>query len=320
MTGKEAYENKYERMSMRRIEASNPEWYLYGFYNSIVIKRSYKTAYEYLGYVINFLENNTHLPEEMTVDDYYKFMASIRNCSPSKQIGAYHSLQKYTKYLYSKNISEDYMKYIDRPQFFETQETINKRENGFLTKEEAKTMINSVTVKHKNEVWKCRDRAIMLIFLTTGIRCSALYKLDVNDVDLQNKVIIVKEKGNKNRKINIPDLTVNAVIKWLNYREEILGHSTNENALILSNRKRRMESESIYALIRGYGKIITGKNITPHKFRATFATNLQDETHDIYFVQQCMGHSSPKTTEIYIRGKKNEFSEKAANIMENFLE
>lgn len=319
MTGKEAYDNKYERMSMKRIDESNPEWYLYGFYNSIVIKRSYKTAYEYLGYVINFLKDADNLPDEMTVDDYYKYMASIRNCSSAKQIGAYHSLQKYSKYLNSKGICDDYMKFIDRPKFVETQETINKREKGVLTKDETKKMIDFVGTKKKNRKWESRDMAIVLIFLTTGIRCSALYKLDVNDVDVNKKIIIVREKGNKDREIHIPDITVRAIKEWLVFRDEILD-GANENALIVSIYKRRMESESIYVLIKKYGKIITGKNITPHKFRATFATNLHDKTHDIYFVQECMGHTSPKTTEIYIRGKKNEFSEKAANIMESFLD
>ena len=54
---------------------------------------------------------------------------------------------------------------------------------------------------------------------------------------------------------------------------------------------------------------------SPHKLRATYGTQLYDKTRDIYLVQQCMGHSSPKTSELYVRGQKNSSREKAADIM-----
>lgn len=319
MTGEEAYRNKYDRLSNRRIEKVDSDWMLSGFYNSLLIKSSYKTAYEYLSYVINFLETFNCSPEEISVDHYYTYMASIKNASSSKQIGAYHALQKYSKYLSARNISDDFMKYIDRPRFIEKQETINKREHGFLTKTETKKMLARVNNDHQSEIWKARNYAIIMIFLTTGIRCSALYKLDVNNVNMDKKEITVHEKGYKDRIISIPDQTVDAIAEWLKYRSILLEGNANEPALILSNRKRRMEAESIYVLIKNMGKVITGKNITPHKLRATYGTQLYNKTKDIYFVQQCMGHSNPKTTEIYIRGQKTEMSKKAANLMDDFL-
>lgn len=321
MNGKEAYNNKFYRMSMHRIENEMyaDEWKLYGFYNSLIIKNSYKTAYTYLGYVINFLSKYILNPENIDVDHYYGFMASLKNKSCSEQICAYHALQKYSKYLKAKNISEDYMKYIDRPKFNESQETIDKRENGYLTKSETKKFIGSVRSKNCDEIWKSRNYAIIMIFLSTGIRCSALYKLDVENVDLINKVIVVHEKGSKNRTINIPDQTVEAIKQWLFYRKKLLSGDKSENALILSNRKKRMETESIYCCIKKYGRVVTGKNITPHKLRATYGTQLYAKTKDLYFVQSCMGHTSPKTTEIYIRGQKTEISQKAADLMSGFL-
>lgn len=320
MNGKEEYNNKFNRMSLRRIDKSNPDWHLFGFYNSLIIKRSYKTAYEYLGYVIDFLEKYVEDVEQIDVDCYYGYMASMKNASSSKQIGAYHSLQKYSRYLKSKNLCEDYMTFIDRPKFFEDQKTIDKREKGFLTKSETKKMFDSIEKQYKNDIWKSRNYAILTIFLSTGIRCSALYKLDVDDVDLYNKTITVHEKGGKSRVINIPDQTVEAIENWLNYRKILLEDAAKENALIISSHRRRMESESIYCMIKRIGAIITGKNITPHKLRATYGTQLYTITKDLFFVQSCMGHSSPKTTEIYIRGQKSDISEKAANIMGKFID
>ena len=64
---------------------------------------------------------------------------------------------------------------------------------------------------------------------------------------------------------------------------------------------------------------IDGKNITPHKLRATYGTQLYEKTGDLYMVQECMGHSSPKTTELYIRGKKSEFAKTASEIMSKVI-
>ena len=64
---------------------------------------------------------------------------------------------------------------------------------------------------------------------------------------------------------------------------------------------------------------IEGKNITPHKLRATYGTQLYNKTGDLYMVQECMGHSSPTTTELYIRGKKNKNAQAAAEIMTKIL-
>ena len=321
MTGVKAYEEKFIRLSKRKIEKSNPEWMLNGFYCSMIIDNSYKTAYLYLSYVCTFMADRSVSPSELNVDDYFEFMAKLKSMSYSEQNGMYHALKKYSHYLKAKNICEDYMAYIKRPKFVETQETVDKREIGFLTKAEAKKMIKKTKTDSGSDTMKARNYAIMMIFLTTGIRCSALYKLDVNNVDLEKRTITTHEKGSKYRIVNIPEQTVEAINIWLGYRKEYLGEKYDqENALIISTHKRRMESESIYVLIKKIGKIITGKNITPHKLRATYGTQLYNKTRDLYFVQACMGHANPKTTEMYIRGQKNEFSLKAADLMGGFID
>jgi integrase len=66
-----------------------------------------------------------------------------------------------------------------------------------------------------------------------------------------------------------------------------------------------MDQATIYRIVNKYAANIKDKHITPHKLRATYGTHLYNETKDVYFVQNCMGHSSPKTTETYIRGIKN---------------
>ena len=92
-----------------------------------------------------------------------------------------------------------------------------------------------------------------------------------------------------------------------------------EDALFISNRKTRMDQSSISDVVKKYSSVIDGKHITPHKLRATYGTQLYAKTGDLYLVQECMGHSNPKTTELYIRGQKNEATQKASDIMTKLI-
>ena len=89
----------------------------------------------------------------------------------------------------------------------------------------------------------------------------------------------------------------------------------NELALFISNRGTRMDQRSIDRVVSKYAQDIEGKHITPHKLRATYGTQLYASTNDLYFVQSCMGHSNPKTTELYIRGQKDSSRKTASDIM-----
>ena len=79
-----------------------------------------------------------------------------------------------------------------------------------------------------------------------------------------------------------------------------------------------MDEVTVYNVIKKYADCIPEKNISPHKLRATYGTQLYNKTGDIYFVQECMGHSNPKTTELYVREKKQN-TKKASEIMGKFL-
>lgn len=323
MKGVEAYVNKYDGLARKRIAKSDNKSLLTGFYNYLVINKSYSSAYVYLSYIIYFLDSVDDI-NKIDIDSYNAYLASIKHKSQNAQIDAYHALQKYSKYLKAKGICEDYMQYVDRPKFFETQETKEKREHGYLTKAECKKMINyALTQKtyggQDAHLWNLRDYAVITIFLTTGIRCSALYKMDVNDVNLVDNTITVFEKGNKARKIVISSQVAEIINEWLIARNTIL-NGKKEECLIISKRKRRMEAESIAALIRRVSKNATGRDVSPHKLRATYGTNLYKKTRDIHFVQKNMGHSDPRTTELYIRGNINETSQQAAKIMDSFLD
>lgn len=322
MNGKEVYEEKIKQKIEALIKENSDKPYLKGFYNFMGNSLSCSTKFNYVYFVVAFMNYTQKKVEELDFDDYTEFMSSISNTTSSHQIGVYSGLKKFAKYLVaSRKTDYNPMEHIARPKFIEKEETIKKREKGYLEKKEIKKYISSVKngvgsdkARAKQETWKERDLLIILLFLNTGMRCSALFKLDVNSIDLDNKTLIVSDKGDKIKQYVLSEELIGHIKAWLTVRD-ILLDDKNENALFISNERRRMCQRTINRIVSKYAADIKGKNISPHKLRATYGTQLLEETRDIYFVQQCMGHASPSTTELYIRGQNKGNEVKACDIM-----
>lgn len=322
MNGKEIYEEKFRQKIDTIITDNQDKPYLKGFYNFMGNSLSCSTKLNYVYFVVTFMNLNGKSVEDLTFDDYTEFLSSISNSTSSYQISVYSGLKKFATYLVaSRRTDYNPMEHIARPKFKEKEETVTKRERGYLEKKEIKKYISTVKTgvgsdraRAKQEAWKDRDLLIILLFLNTGMRCSALYKLDVNSINLQNKTLIVNDKGDKIKQYVLSDDLVCCIKSWLVCREKLL-KDVNENALFISNERTRMCQRSISRVVSKYAENIKGKSISPHKLRATYGTQLLEETRDIYFVQQCMGHSNPSTTELYIRGQNKGNESKASDIM-----
>ena len=320
MSGKQDYEFKV----IRRIEAlidKNPDKpYLKGF-RGYLSEVSYNSLYTYMGYIVNFIDySGKKNVKELTIDDYSGYLYHLRSKVPSYQCAVYGALKRFSEYLYASDRAEkDYMEYIKRPKSIETQKTKIKREKNYLTTEEIKTFINNiksgitVTGYIPNDEWCARDLVIVLIFLTTGMRCSALFKLDIDDIDLNNRTITITDKGSKVITYYITNEVVEAISDWYYYRNSLV--DKNERAFIISDHRKRMGQSGIARVIQKYGINIEGKKLSPHKLRATYGTQLYDATKDIVFVQKAMNHNSSHTTELYIRGKGDASKKQAADIM-----
>ena len=321
-TGNEVLYNKYVDKIENIINNNKEKRYLKGFYNYMGSKLSITTKYDYMNYVVNFMNYCNKKLSEIELDDYTGFLSTIDNKTPSYQIGVYSGLKKFSKYLMASNKNpNNYMEYIDRPNPTEKQNTITKREKGYLDDNEIKIYMESVRngvgnkiSKAKQSTWKERDLAIVVLFLNLGLRCSALYKLDIDNVDFDNQILITTEKRNVTREYDLSNEVCEILLNWVDKREEFLGN-IKENALFISDRRSRMDNSSIYRVVNKYAEQIENKNITPHKLRATYGTQLYNQTKDLYFVQDRMGHTNPKTTELYIRGQKSNNGKRAADIM-----
>lgn len=323
-TGKEAYENRYKSKIENYLKA-NSDLGLRGYVN-FIHSSSFSTRFSYLTYVGNLLRYTNKKKEELTLDDYTEYICSLETKTSSYQIAVYSALKKLSAYLVASGISNnDYMKYVPRPKFIESQKTKEKRETAYLNDVELKKYMQNVEhgvgselAVYRQSEWKSRDMLMIQIFLTTGMRCSALYRLDVESLNLKDGTLATIDKGGDVQIHYLAPSVIDTAKKWIEERGR-KGVPDNERALFVSSRLTRMHVNSITKVVNKYSTGIKKNNFSPHKLRATYGTHLYNETKDVYLVQQCMGHSSPKTSELYIRGQKNTSREKASGIMETLI-
>lgn len=319
--------NKKQIKRINNLIENEPD-YIKGF-SSFMNYSSLGTKYTYLTYVINFIRFVDKDPIDYTFDDflYYiernKYKDNGEQNTQSYQIAVYSALKKYSEYLFaSKKISDNFMKHVCRPKAFDSQKTIEKRMNGFLEENEIKELLDALnrndvnTYRQTGSRTNFRDKLIIKTFLITGIRCTALVKLDKSSVNFSNNTIIVTDKGSKVKIFEMPKEYMDDLKLWINLRDNTANKDTD--ALFVTKYGNRITQESVSKITLKYTRRIKNKHITPHKLRATYGTQLYDNTGDVYFVQECMGHSSPKTTELYIRGNKNRTKD-AAQIINNII-
>lgn len=287
------------------------------------------TRYTYLTYVVNFIHAINKDAKELTFNDFLFYMDKIKfkedgsQTTQSYQISVYSALKKFSEYLFASKIIDDhYMQHVHRPKAYDSQKTIEKRNKGYLNVDEIKNVLDAVecndvnTYRQAGKRTNLRDKLIIKTLLTTGMRCTALVKLDKSGVDFSKNLIITTDKNNKVKEYEMPQSYMDDLKVWVTMRDDVANENTD--ALFVTKFGKRMTQESVSKVTLKYSKRIKGKHITPHKLRATYGTQLYNQTGDIYFVQECMGHNSPKTTELYIRGNKNRTKE-AASIIDSII-
>lgn len=333
MNGVNEINNIYIKRTLNVIK-ENPE--LTGFYSYLTSSgKSVLTINHYVYSALRLLKISGKSPNELVLDDFTKFMHVATYKEDGSQYTAgytieqYHGIKNYGDYLKATHvISENPMDYVKRPRDIESQETIQKREKGYLTSDEIKQVIKNIEkqseynfrkLEKPKSKFKYRDLAIITIFLTTGMRCSALTKMDIENINIKEHTIYLTEKGRKVRKYQLSDNVYDILFNWLLERNLFLHNKDiEENAVFISKYGERLKYDGIKEIVKKYTFNINGKHITPHKLRATYGTQLYEATRDIYFVQKAMGHSSPATTERYVRGQ-NDVTKEASDIMGNLF-
>jgi len=144
---------------------------------------------------------------------------------------------------------------------------------------------------------KKRDLAIVTLLLGTGIRVSECVAINMSHVDFNVAGIKITRKGGNEVVIYFGDEVYDALLDYFKEREKIIPVSGYEDALFLSMQHKRITTRAVQNLVKKYSQLITSlKNISPHKLRSTYGTNLYQETGDIYLVADVLGHKDVNTT------------------------
>lgn len=143
-----------------------------------------------------------------------------------------------------------------------------------------------------------RDRAIMELFYSSGLRLAELTNLKVTDIDLAEGTVQVLGKGNKSRLLPVGRKAREAIVAWLKVRGDMPGHE--EGALFLSRRGGGLGPRAIQSRLREWSrKIGLSTGVNPHLLRHSFATHLLESSGDLRSVQELLGHADISTTQIY---------------------
>ncbi len=164
-----------------------------------------------------------------------------------------------------------------------------------------------------HEKTKTRDLAILTLLLGTGIRVSECVGLNIHDIDAKNNGIKIHRKGGKEMMVYFGDEVAEALDQYLDERLHITAKEGSTDALFLSLQNQRINVRSVENLVKKYSRLVTTvKNITPHKLRSTYGTNLYRETGDIYLVADVLGHSDVNTTRKHYAAQADERRRMAA--------
>lgn len=161
---------------------------------------------------------------------------------------------------------------------------------------------------------KSRDKAILMLFLGTGIRVSELVGMDLDDVDFSINGFVVTRKGGNQSILYFPETVADALQEYLLERrcvEPLAGH---ENAFFLSLQRRRITQRAVENLVKKYALVAAPlkKKISPHKLRSTFGTSLYQSTGDIYLVADVLGHADVNTTRKHYAAMTDQHKREAA--------
>jgi integrase/recombinase XerC len=143
-----------------------------------------------------------------------------------------------------------------------------------------------------------RDRAILELLYSSGLRLAELTDLDCGDVDENDATVRVTGKGNKDRIVPVGRHALRALEKWRRSRGQFA--AADQKALFVSNRGSRLSKRSVQARVTHWAKqqgIDT--KVSPHLFRHSFATHLLESSHDLRGVQELLGHANISTTQVY---------------------
>jgi site-specific recombinase XerD len=208
------------------------------------------------------------------ITDYFSFINSRKTYKPTTTHRIISSLSSFYRFLYSQGvITANPMIAIERPK-------IKDQELRYLKHSQVIRLIASITDD--------RDRLIVRTIYATGVRVSELCGINIEDIDFEDEMIKVRGKGGKIRIVFVDHETLEDISRFIGNRIE--------GPLFLGQQGHHISPRSIQHIFKLYAP----QGITPHKIRHSYASELYRRSKNLRVVQENLGHTSIKTTEIYL--------------------
>lgn len=325
MNGRLEKELEFETKLKRKLECL-PEIFTEYYYSLEAEGKSYSTLMNYINHNVDFMNyfgggmNDNEFYKNIKTTDINKYMASIRHKNIKGKIvrtgddiraARWTSIKSFFKFLKDNDyINDDPSDKTNRPKI-KTEHKVT-----YLTKEEIDNVLKEIKT-HSTEQKRSRDLCLVSLALSTGLRVSAITQINIEDIDLCNNTIKVVEKGNKTRIIGFGDGLHMLIECYINDRNKFFADA-DTNALFVSQWRRRMTTQAVRDLVAKYTKVISDKHITPHKLRASAATNLAASGVSIQAIAKVLGHENIQTTRRYVEVLEFEKKE-AINVLDNLI-
>lgn len=255
------------------------------------------TAYEYfLKSLEKYLQSIGRLDsmEQVTAGDIRGyFVEASKTMKGITQEGYYRRLKTFFSFSFREGLlPRNPMDNVEKPK-------VPKRLIQSFNSSEVKKMLGAFDV---NTFTGRRNHTLLSLLLSTGLRRSEFIQLDITDVDLQNDIIRVIGKGDKERLLPISKMLALLLRKYLKARAEFMKGRLDCPAFFVSKYGKRLSKNGVHSIFRTLRieQQLTGKRFSAHIWRHTFAKAFLLNGGDVFTLQELLGHEDIETTKIYI--------------------
>ena len=239
--------------------------------------------------------NEKHLPLELLkLDHLHEFLTTLHEIgiAPRSQARMISGIKSFFNFLRLEGyLEESPAEFLESPQ-------LSRDLPEVLSVEEIDALIAAIPVE-KNE--SLRNHAIIETLYGSGLRVSELIDARISRLDLQENLLIVEGKGNKERLVPVSPVAASLIEEWLQQRNMMDVKPEGNDIIFLNRRGKPLTRVMIFHIIKELAALAgIKKNVSPHTLRHSFATHLLEGGANLRAIQEMLGHESISTTELYL--------------------
>ena len=280
--------------------------YIDAFIDYLIIDKKYSenTIKSYRNDLKRFCENFSKI--DLSEDDIRGYLKILKDSGDDAKTISHNisTLRSFYKFLMiEKKVSFNPMEYIELPK-------IRKSLPKVLSIDEIDRLLDIKL----DDACSYRNKAMLELMYSSGLRVSELVNVRLHDVDVSNCIIRIMGKGSKERIVPLGDYAINYISIYFNlYREKLVKNEMNDY-LFLNNHGKKMTRQGFFKIIKALALEQNIKtDFSPHTLRHSFATHLLNGGADLRSIQEMLVHSDISTTQIYTHVSKDELKENYNN-------